>query len=70
MEDAWEAGVDTIITCDNGIAAAPQIELAKKKGMTVIVTDHHEVPYEESGGERRYLLPPADVVIGPEAGRG
>ena len=66
VEDAWEAGVDTIITCDNGIAAAPQIELAKKKGMTVIVTDHHEVPYEESGGERRFLLPPADVVIDPK----
>ena len=66
VEDAWEAGVDTIITCDNGIAAAPQIELAKKKGMTVIVTDHHEVPYEESGGERRYLMPPADVVIDPK----
>jgi len=66
IERAYRDGIDTIITCDNGIAAAPQIELAKKKGMTVIVTDHHEVPYEESGGERRFLLPPADVVIDPK----
>lgn len=65
VEDAFQAGIDTIITCDNGIAAAPQIEMAKEKGMTVIVTDHHEVPYEEVEGERRYILPPADAVIDP-----
>ena len=65
VEDAFQAGIDTIITCDNGIAAAPQIEMAKEKGMTVIVTDHHEVPYEEAEGERRYILPPADAVIDP-----
>lgn len=64
---AWEDGVDTILTCDNGIAAGAQICLAKEKGMTVIVTDHHEVPYEESeDGERRECLPPADAVIDPK----
>lgn len=66
VDDAFQAGIDTIVTCDNGIAAAPQIEIAKEKGMTVIVTDHHEVPYEEAEGERRYILPPADAVIDPK----
>ncbi|MGI6006975.1 MAG: single-stranded-DNA-specific exonuclease RecJ [Ruminococcus sp.] len=55
--------VDTIVTCDNGIAAAEQTALAKEKGLTVIVTDHHEVPYVEKEGERREILPPADAVI-------
>lgn len=66
VEDAFRAGIDTILTCDNGIAAAPQIRLAKERGMTVIVTDHHEVPYEDVDGMRRYLLPPADVVVDPK----
>lgn len=72
VEDARADGVDTIVTCDNGIAAAEQVALAKKYGMTVIVTDHHEIPYEECCGEgtqeasRRYLLPPADAVIDPK----
>lgn len=67
VEEAHRDGIDTIVTCDNGIAAAPQIALAKSYGMTVIVTDHHEVPYEEAEeGEKRYLLPPADVVIDPK----
>ncbi len=66
VEEAWQEGIDTIITCDNGIAASPQIALAKEKGMTVIVTDHHEIPYEETDGERRFLLPPADVVVDPK----
>ena len=66
VEDAFQSGIDTIITCDNGIAAEPQIRLAKEKGMTVIVTDHHEVPYEETDGERKYILPPADAVIDPK----
>lgn len=72
VEEAYRDGIDTIVTCDNGIAAASQIALAKQYGMTVIVTDHHEIPYEEtvdpkSGkAERRYILPPADVVIDPK----
>lgn len=66
IEDACEEGVDTILTCDNGIAAAPQIRMAKEKGMTVVVTDHHEVPYEEQEGQRTYILPPADAVVDPK----
>lgn len=72
VEEAYRDGIDTIVTCDNGIAASEQIALAKKYGMTVIVTDHHEIPYEEEtdtgSGEarRRYILPPADVVIDPK----
>lgn len=46
IRDAYEAGVQVILTCDNGIAAANEIKLAKELGMTVVVTDHHEVPYE------------------------
>ena len=65
VRQAYEEGVDMIVTCDNGIAAARQIAEAKERGMSVIVTDHHEIPYEENEkGERRYILPPADAVIG------
>ena len=63
IRDAKADGVDTIITCDNGIAAFSAIELAKELGMTVIVTDHHQVPYEENGDKRIYNLVPADAVI-------
>nr|WP_294526570.1 single-stranded-DNA-specific exonuclease RecJ [uncultured Blautia sp.] len=63
---ALEDGIDTIITCDNGIAAAKEISFAKEKGLTVIVTDHHEVPFKEENGERTYILPPADAVINPK----
>lgn len=63
---AHEAGRDTVITCDNGIAAREQIAYAKQLGMTVIVTDHHEVPYEENNGYRTYVLPPADVIVDPK----
>lgn len=67
VEEAHEAGVDTILTCDNGIAAAAQIACAKELGMTVVVTDHHETPYEiEADGSRRECLPPADAVIDPK----
>lgn len=66
IEQAKEDGIDTIVTCDNGIAAADQICLANTCGMTVVVTDHHEVPYEEQEGERIYRLPPAAVVIDPK----
>ncbi len=67
IEEAQEAGVDMILTCDNGIAAGAQIALARSLGMTVVVTDHHEVPYEtKSDGTRRELLPAADAVIDPK----
>lgn len=71
IEAAGTEGIDTIITCDNGIAAAPQIRLAKDMGMTVVVTDHHEVPFEEgAAGDcdrgRVYLLPEADAVVDPK----
>lgn len=63
---AYEDHVDTILTCDNGIAAGEEIAYAKHLGMTVIVTDHHEIPYEEIDGERREVLPTADAVIDPK----
>ncbi|MCD7863025.1 MAG: single-stranded-DNA-specific exonuclease RecJ [Lachnospiraceae bacterium] len=63
IEEALEDGVDTILTCDNGIAAAQEIAFAKEKGMTVIVTDHHEVPFTEEEGLKREVLPPADAVV-------
>lgn len=62
---AKEDDIDTILTCDNGIAAAAEIGLAKELGMTVVVTDHHEIPYEDREGERVYRLPPADAVVNP-----
>lgn len=66
IEQAKEDGIDTVLTCDNGIAAAEALELAKQFGMTVIVTDHHEVPYQEKAGEKEYLLPPADAIVNPK----
>lgn len=64
IDAAIADGVDTIITCDNGIAAIEQVRYAKERGLTVIVTDHHQIPFEESdGGERIYMLPQADAVI-------
>ena len=66
IDRALEADVDTIITCDNGIAAAEEIAYAKSMGMTIVVTDHHEVPYTEIGAGRRYILPEADAVVDPK----
>ena len=67
IRDAYEAGVQVILTCDNGIAAANEIKLAKELGMTVVVTDHHEVPYtEDESGTRRYIIPDANAVIDPK----
>lgn len=65
IDRAIDDGIDTIITCDNGIAAAEEIAYGKKNGLTVIVTDHHEVPYVEMNGEKEYLLPQADAVVDP-----
>lgn len=66
IQRAYEDHVDTILTCDNGIAAKEEIAYAKHLGMTVIVTDHHEIPYEEAGGDRKEVLPAADAVIDPK----
>ena len=66
IDRALETDVDTIITCDNGIAAAEEIAYAKSMGMTIVVTDHHEVPYTEIGAGRRYILPEADAVVDPK----
>lgn len=66
IERAYKAGVDTIITCDNGIAAGDEIAYGKSLGMSVIVTDHHEVPYEDTEDGRKYMLPPADAVVDPK----
>jgi len=71
VEEAKEDGVDLIITCDNGIAAAGQTRLAKELGMEMIVTDHHEIPYEEETGEdgsvyKKWLLPEAAAVVDPK----
>lgn len=63
INKAYEDGIDTILTCDNGIAAYEQIKFAKNLGMTVVVTDHHEVPYNEENGVKNYLIPMADAVV-------
>ena len=68
IEQAAEEGIKLIVTCDNGIAAADQIELAHRLGMEVAVTDHHEVPFTENSasGEREYHLPPAEALVDPK----
>lgn len=67
VDDAFEEGCSLVITCDNGIAAFDAISYAKSLGMTVIVTDHHEIGFEEmDSGERRYVLPEADAIVNPK----
>lgn len=66
IDDAFASGADTIITCDNGISALDAVRHGKDLGLTMIVTDHHDIPYRESHGEREYLLPPADAVVNPK----
>ena len=61
-----EQGCELILTCDNGIAAMEQIELAKELGMTVVVTDHHDVPFIDEEGRKEYVLPAADAIINPK----
>ncbi len=63
---AGEDGIELLVTCDNGIAAHQEVAQAKAMGMTVIVTDHHNIPYEEKEGRRIPVLPPADAVIDPK----
>lgn len=66
VQEAYDSGADTILTCDNGIAASQQIAYANALGMTVVITDHHEVPYEETADGRHYLVPEAAAVIDPK----
>ena len=66
IQKAAEDGIDTIVTCDNGIAAAAEISLAKKMGITIIVTDHHEIPYRETEAGREMILPEADAILNPK----
>lgn len=66
IQEAYDSGADTILTCDNGIAASSQIAYANSLGMTVVITDHHEVPYEEANGERCYIIPAAAAVVDPK----
>lgn len=66
IDEAIENGADTIITCDNGIAALEQIAYAKSKGLTVIVTDHHDIPFEYVGDKKEYKLPEADCIVNPK----
>ena len=66
IKKAMEDGIDTIVTCDNGISASSQITYAKELGMTVVVTDHHEVPFTDTEEGRTYILPQADAIINPK----
>lgn len=66
IDNAINEGIDTIITCDNGIAAYNQVKYAKENGLTVIVTDHHDVPFDEVNGVKEYRVPPADAVVNPK----
>lgn len=66
IREAKEAGTEWILTCDNGIAAEKQVQLANELGMKVLVTDHHEVPYEQGETGIRFCLPPAEAVIDPK----
>lgn len=66
IKAAYDEGIDTIITCDNGIAAMEQIDYAKSLGLTVVVTDHHDIRFVEEDGMRHYVVPKADAVINPK----
>ncbi len=66
IDRAYADGISTIITCDNGIAAKDQIAHAKELGMQVLITDHHEVPFEMDGEKKREIYPPADVIVNPK----
>ena len=66
VDKAKADNIDTIITCDNGISAIDSLAYAKENGFTVILTDHHEVPFEDINGEHRFIIPEADAVINPK----
>lgn len=66
IDAAIADGVDTILTCDNGIAAINQVEYAKSHNLTVIITDHHDITFEENGTQKRYIYPKADAIVNPK----
>lgn len=67
LEQLKDEGIEVIITCDNGISAMDQVDRAKELGMTVVVTDHHDIPFDDSKqGEKKFLIPDADAVIDPK----
>ena len=66
IDFAYKEGADTILTCDNGIAAIEQIKYGKSLGMTILVTDHHELRYLEENGKRIMVLPDADAIVNPK----
>ena len=66
VRQAKEEGCRVLLTCDNGIAAFEAAALAKELGLTVIITDHHEVPYEDTPSGRQFRLPQADAVVNPK----
>ena len=67
IKEASKDNINTIITCDNGIAAITQVELAKTLGIKVIITDHHDIPFiEDENGDREFVIPNADVVVNPK----
>ena len=66
IDKALEDRIDTILTCDNGIAAAEEIAYARKEGITVIITDHHDVPFRDTENGRMWIVPEADAVINPK----
>ncbi len=66
IQKAKQEGIDTIITCDNGISAIEQVKRAKELGLTMIITDHHDLPYIEEDGVKKYTIPEGDAVINPK----
>lgn len=66
IDEAYKDGIDTLITCDNGIAAINQVKHAKSLGMTIIITDHHDIPFEMKGDDKIYTIPEADAVVNPK----
>lgn len=66
IRQAHEDGVELIVTCDNGIAAVDAFEVAKELGLRCLITDHHEVPYDEAKGERTYIYPYAEAIVNPK----
>lgn len=66
IQKAVEDGVDTIVTCDNGIAASAEISDAKARGLTVVITDHHDIPFRATSDGKEWIIPAADAVVNPK----